>query len=189
MARTFTTATDDSLISLIKDARHRIAFIAPALTTPVAQALATRIGNLPALSLTIILDADAEVYRMGYGDPEALEIVRKACNEAKFEMRQQPGVRIGVLISVSVPEVQEGLQSLLNIIRIEARRKKAIAFRFRFSKSLARRRQRLSQPKVRSTTQRFGSTSKPCARSDRFTISIDRFGNTAATALLNFAPW
>ena len=32
--------------------------------------------DLPALSLTVILDADAEVYRMGYGDPEALESKR-----------------------------------------------------------------------------------------------------------------
>jgi hypothetical protein len=31
----------------------------------VAEALAARMTNLPALSLTVILDADAEVYRMG----------------------------------------------------------------------------------------------------------------------------
>src|ERR1700730_16891152 len=37
--------------------------------------------------------------------------------------------------------------------RIEARRRKASAFRVRFSKSLARRRQRLNHAKVRSTTQ------------------------------------
>jgi hypothetical protein len=73
--------------------------IAPALTTPVARALAARMVDLPALSLTVILDADAEVYRMGYGDPEALEIIRKASKEAMFDLREQPGVRIGVVIS------------------------------------------------------------------------------------------
>src|SRR5258708_7236152 len=56
-------------------------------------------ADLPALSLTVILDADAEVYRMGYGDPEALEIIRKASKEAMFDLREQPGVRIGVVIS------------------------------------------------------------------------------------------
>ena len=45
--------------------------------------------------------------------------------------------------------------------RIEARRKNAKALRVRFSKSLANRRHRLSQAKVRSTTQRRGRTSKP----------------------------
>jgi hypothetical protein len=99
MTRTFTTATDDSLIALIKGARNRLALIAPAMTTPVAKALAARMPDLPALYLTVILDADAEVYRMGYGDPEALEIIRKASNEAMFDLREQPGVRIGVLIS------------------------------------------------------------------------------------------
>jgi hypothetical protein len=78
MTRTFTTATDDSLINLIQSARSRLALVAPALTTPVAHALADRVADLPALSLTVILDADAEVYRMGYGDPEALEIIRVA---------------------------------------------------------------------------------------------------------------
>jgi len=61
MTRTFTTATDDSLIALIQGARTRLALIAPALTTPVADALAARMADLPALSLTVILDADAEV--------------------------------------------------------------------------------------------------------------------------------
>lgn len=39
------------------------------------------------------------------------------------------------------------------------------------SKSLARRRQRLSQANVRSTTHRRGRTSKPWARSERLMIS------------------
>jgi hypothetical protein len=56
-------------------------------------------ADIPTLSLTVILDADAEVYRMGYGDPKALEIIRKASIETMFELREQPGVRIGVVIS------------------------------------------------------------------------------------------
>src|SRR5258705_5370807 len=84
MTRAFTTATDSSLINLIQGARARLALIAPALTTPVARALAARMADLPALSLTVILDANAEVYRMGYGDPEALEIIRNASQVALF---------------------------------------------------------------------------------------------------------
>ena len=99
MSRTFTTATDDSLIALIAGAQNRLAVIAPGLTTPVARALAARMRELPDLSLTVILDADAEVYRMGYGDAEALEIIRETSNEQMFDLREQPGVRIGVVIS------------------------------------------------------------------------------------------
>lgn len=99
MSRTFTIATDDSLIALINAASRRLAVIVPGLTTPVAKALAARIADLHSLSLTVILDADAEVYRMGYGDAEALEIIREASKNELFDLREQPGVRIGVVIS------------------------------------------------------------------------------------------
>ena len=55
--------------------------------------------ELPTLSLTVILDADAEVYRMCYGDAEALEIIRETSLNEMFDLREQPGVRIGVVIS------------------------------------------------------------------------------------------
>ena len=99
MSRTFTTATDDSLITLIEGARDRLAIIAPGLTTPVARALAARMKELPTLSLTVVLDADAEVYRMDYGDAEALEIIRETSLNEMFDLREQTGVRIGVNIS------------------------------------------------------------------------------------------
>lgn len=99
MGRTFTTANDDNLISLINGAKNRLAVIAPGLTTPVAKALAARMTELPTLSLTVVLDADAEVYRMGYGDPEALEFIREASRNEMFDLREQPGVRIGVVIA------------------------------------------------------------------------------------------
>ena len=99
MSRTFTTATDAKLVDLIESAHHRLAVIAPGLTLPVAKALARRMDDLAILSLTVILDADAEVYRMGYGDPEALEIIRDASKNEMFDLREQPGVRIGVVIS------------------------------------------------------------------------------------------
>jgi len=65
---------------------------------------------------------------------------------------------------------------------------KASAFRARFSKSLANRRQRLSQAKVRSTTQRRGRSSNPFARSERLTISICRCGRILAEAFERPGP-
>src|SRR5262245_11703560 len=72
----------------------------------------------------------------------------------------------------SVRKHQAGLQSFRSMRRIEASRRNASALRLRFSQSLASLRQRLSQAKVRSTTQRRGSTTNPFVRSERLTISI-----------------
>ena len=58
--------------------------------------------------------------------------------------------------------------------RMEASFKKARPLQLRFSQSLARRRQRLSQAIVRSTIQRLGRCTKPLARSDRLMISVLR---------------
>ena len=99
MTRTFTTATDEGVIDMIRSAQRRLAVIAPGVTTPVAKALAERMIDLPELSLTVILDADPEVYRMGYGEPEALTIIRGASKDSMFDLREQPGVRIVVIIS------------------------------------------------------------------------------------------
>ena len=61
-------------------------------------------------------------------------------------------------------------QSFRSMMRIEAQRRNASALRVKHSQSLANRRQRLSQPMVRSTIQRLGSTTNRPA-SDRLTIS------------------
>lgn len=63
----------------------------------------------------------------------------------------------------SVRKVYVGLQSFRSMRRIDARRMNVNAFRVRFSQSLAKRRQRLSQAKVRSTTHRLGRTLNPSA--------------------------
>jgi len=99
MTRTFTSATDESVVEMIRTASRRLAVIAPGVTTPVAKALAERMADLPSLSLTVVLDADPEVYRMGYGETEALSIIRDASKASMFDLREQPGVRIGVIIS------------------------------------------------------------------------------------------
>ena len=105
--------------------------------------------------------ASAILGRLPLFEPVALESVRKAYVE---------------------------LQSFRSIRRIDASRRNARALRLRFSKSFARRRHRLSHAKVRSTTQRIGSTTKPLAWSDRFTISTDRLGRICATAVANCGP-
>jgi hypothetical protein len=98
-ARTFAAASDEALVELISRARSRLVVVAPALAKPVADAVCQRFHELGLLSVTVILDADPEVYRLGFGDQEALETIRVASAKALFDLREQPGVRIGVVIS------------------------------------------------------------------------------------------
>jgi hypothetical protein len=97
--RTFAVATDAAIISLIETAKKRLIVIAPALSRAVANALASRLDDLERLDVRVILDADAEVYRLGFGEHEALEVIRNAASRNLFDLRIQPGVRIGVIIS------------------------------------------------------------------------------------------
>ena len=66
---------------------------------PVAAALSRRLDDLGQLSVTVILDADPEVYRLGFGDELALDAIRAASAKNLFDLREQPGIRIGVVIS------------------------------------------------------------------------------------------
>jgi len=98
--------------------------------------------------------------------------------------------RFGVHASQSLSEKSyAGLHSFLSISRIDAMVMNATAVAVRFSKSLARRRHRPSQAKVRSTTQRRGRSSNPLAASDRFTIVTESPGMAFASASRNFGPW
>jgi hypothetical protein len=99
MGRTFTVATDETLITLIATARHRLVVIAPALTVRVAEALVARFRELGQLDVRVVLDADAEVYRLGFGEEAALATIREAAERNQLDLRQQSGVRIGVVIA------------------------------------------------------------------------------------------
>ncbi len=72
-------------------------------TEDVAAAVAERMKGHPgALSLTVILDADPAVYRLGYGDMGSLIVLRDAAKAANFDLRAQDGIRIGIVISDAV---------------------------------------------------------------------------------------
>lgn len=95
--RTFTVASDDSLSELILKARKRIVFIAPGISDPIAKALVSRLDDAQ-LSIEVILDNDPEVYRLGYGTPEGLTILKARLDANQIGLRCQPGIRIGVLV-------------------------------------------------------------------------------------------
>jgi hypothetical protein len=97
--RMFAVASDEALVELVARGRNRLVVIAPALTQAVADALSHRFDDLGRLDVTVILDSDPEVYRLGFGDQAALETIRAASANSLFDLREQAGVRIGVVIS------------------------------------------------------------------------------------------
>lgn len=97
--QTFTVASDERLREMIRSAKDRLVVVAPALTEQVADALAARFRDEGRINITVVLDADPEVYRLGYGDTAALAKLRAAAAEWQIGLNMQPGVRIGMMIS------------------------------------------------------------------------------------------
>lgn len=99
--RTFAVATDEAIISLINAAHDRVVFIGPGLSESVASAIGARMESpeSPKLSITVILDSDPEVFRLGLGTIEGLQLVSDYANRNLLELRCQPGVRVGVVVA------------------------------------------------------------------------------------------
>lgn len=97
---TFCAVNDPFLLRLISEAHQRIVYIAPGLHHPVAKAIADRFMELDQLDVTLVLDASEDVCRIGFGEIAALQLLHKMSEQAGFYIRNQPGLRVGVLIVV-----------------------------------------------------------------------------------------
>lgn len=96
--RTFTNVDDKVLVELISRATQRVMFVAPGLRKAVADVLADAVRRLPG-RVTVIMDVDAEVCRMGYGDEAGLITIKAAAEQAGSRLDHHQGVRIGLLIA------------------------------------------------------------------------------------------
>lgn len=97
--RTFTVASDAALVELVSSAHQRLVIVSPALGDAVVDAVIEQLAKRPALSVTIILDADPEVYRFGFGSEKALKRLHEICLANDLAIRKQPGLRIGLVVS------------------------------------------------------------------------------------------
>ena len=94
-----TYVDDDKLIEAIHNAQHRLVFMAPGVSLDIAAALTDAWERLSTTAVTVILDVDPEVCRLGYGTLEGLKALRDAASSFGALVCHQPGVRIGLLIS------------------------------------------------------------------------------------------
>jgi hypothetical protein len=93
-----TIANDETLKALIQSAQRRVVFLAPAVTKSVAEALASVWKRLGKDQVSVVLDVDPEVYRLGYGDPEALTTLEEVGQHLGTMLHRQAGIRIGLVI-------------------------------------------------------------------------------------------
>jgi hypothetical protein len=99
--RTFTNVDDKVLCEVIAQARQRLVFVAPGIRPPVAEALAAAMKDVPTSAIHLVLDVDAEVCRLGYGDKDfkGMEILQVAAAGHGLTVNHHPGIRIGLLIA------------------------------------------------------------------------------------------
>lgn len=95
---TFQEVNDSSLIKLIGNAQQRVVFVAPGVHQAVAKALGKRLAEIDRLQVTVVIDPDEDVCRIGYGDAKGLELLSSYADRQSFALMAQPGLRVGVLL-------------------------------------------------------------------------------------------
>jgi len=101
MSQTFFSVNDEVLVDVISRAENRLVFIAPGLRPPVADALIRAMNVVSSSSIHLVLDVDAEVSRLGYGDKDfkGMEMLQSAASRMGLTVNHHPGIRIGLLIA------------------------------------------------------------------------------------------
>ena len=95
---TFTLVNEASLVSAVQDCRVRLVYIAPGLTESIAVALGEVLSRTPMPAVTVIVDVDPEVCRLGYGTVGGLQALQGLVETYHIGIRYQAGLRVGVLI-------------------------------------------------------------------------------------------
>ena len=92
-------AGERQIANVILTAQKRLVVLAPAVPLLVAKAICDRWQCLGPEPVSVILDIDPEVYRLGYGEAAALDLMVKTAVSVNAVIRRQPGIRIGVIIA------------------------------------------------------------------------------------------
>lgn len=96
---TFTVINDDTLCEAIRSTQESLVYVAPGITKPVVDAISDSLAKKPHLLCTAIIDLDPEVYRLGFGTDEGLKALQELAAKQQFAIRQQEGLRVGLLVT------------------------------------------------------------------------------------------
>lgn len=95
---TFVAVNEDVVAKRINAATDRVIYVAPAISVAVAKALAAACIRSQRVSFTVVLDPDEAGYRLGFGDVEGLKLLHTVANDYQLAIREQAGLRIGLLV-------------------------------------------------------------------------------------------
>jgi len=95
---TFTVINEAALVHAVEQCNERLVYIAPGITEPIVRAMGKLMAREPLPALTVIIDTDPEVCRLGYGTVEGLKSLQLLAEMQMFPVRFQPGLRLGVLV-------------------------------------------------------------------------------------------
>ncbi len=98
-AGTFTVVNDKTLCEAIDATEQSLVYVAPGITKPVVEAIGASLRSKPHLQVTAIIDLDPEVYRLGFGTEEGLRALQDLAGQQHFALRQQQGLRVGLLVT------------------------------------------------------------------------------------------
>ncbi len=90
----FETLTTTKMAELVGMAQCAVCFAGPGLQDPLANALSSKGAEIGADLITVCVDFDERVFRMGFGTLAAVEVLRKS----GIEVTSAPGLRMGLLI-------------------------------------------------------------------------------------------
>lgn len=94
--KTFTFINNERLCAIIESAEKRLIYAAPSISESVAKSLygfAKRDGENAALR--VIIDADADAFRLGFGEPAGLELL----TQNRVDVRHAAGLRIAIIMA------------------------------------------------------------------------------------------
>ena len=95
----FTVVNDETLCAAIEATEQSLVYVAPGVTKPVVDAMGASLRTKPHLQVTAIIDLDPEVYRLGFGTEEGLRALQELAGQQHFALRQQQGLRVGLLVT------------------------------------------------------------------------------------------
>jgi hypothetical protein len=90
---------DGQLIELINRAESNLLFVSPGVSRLVAEALAKKWLEIEPGAVSILLDIDPEVCRLGYGAIEGIELLQRTAEQLGRTVYHRPGIRVGLLVS------------------------------------------------------------------------------------------
>jgi len=96
---TFTVINENTLAEAICNCKNRLVYIAPGVTEWIVDAMGSVMQRERPPSITVIIDADPEVCRLGYGTVDGLRALQALAAEQMLPIRYQPGLRVGVLVA------------------------------------------------------------------------------------------